>query len=203
MGCLWSHPSVHTSIHEMNDVISVLHANIQAAEKKQADLRTKARGCARKDRSRALFYLRNAKLHDRQIMTLQGRVLACNEKIMTLRNMHLASMQLNAIRSATRVFKDFTRQHDLDRVERLQDELEDGMQHVLEVSSVLETSMGDTEFDESELEAELNELEMVDIPVAPTTSLTDNPTTQVWQRSSPATLPILQPPTTRQAINTR
>ena len=202
MGCLWSHPSVHTSIQDINDVIQVLHANIQAAEKKQTDLRTMARTYARKDRSKALFYLRHAKLYDRQIIAFQGRVLTCNEKIMTLRNMHLASMQLNAIRSATRVFKDFTRQHDLDRVERLQDELEDGMQHVLEVSSVLETSMGDTEFDESELEAELNELEMVELPLAPTTSLTDNPTTQAWQRSSPTTIPILPQPT-RQAINTR
>jgi hypothetical protein len=202
MGCLLSRPSVHNTIHEINDVIGVLHANIQAAEKKQTEMRTKARGYARKDRSQALFFLRHAKLYDRQIIALQGRVLTCNEKIMTLRNMHLASMQLHAIRSATRVFKDFTRQHDLDRVERLQDELEDGMQHVLEVSNVLENSMGDFDFDESELEAELNELELVDIPVAPMTSLPDTPSTQVCLRSSP-TPQILQPQTTLQRINTR
>ena len=183
MGCWIVRATVHNTIHEITDVISVLHANIQDAEKKQASMRTKARAYARENnRTRAIFYLKQAKQYDRQITILQERVLICNQKIITLRNMHMASIQLQAIHSATRVFKDFTRQHDLDRVERLQDELEDGMQHVLEVSNVLENTTDVLDIDEDALERELDELEMVEIPVAPSSEL-----------------PISQQPTTTQA----
>lgn len=195
MGCWITRHTVHTTIHDINDVIQVLHTNIQAAEQTQAALRIKARTYVRQNnRTRAMFYLKQAKQYERQIMTLQGRVLTCTQKIMTLRNMHMASMQLRAIRTATRVFKDFTRQHDLDRVERLQDELEDGMQHVLEVSNVLENSMGDMDIDEDELEEELNALEMVDIPVAPSDTpqpITTPPPTQACRHRSDLPLPML------------
>lgn len=195
MGCWITRHTVHTTIHDINDVIQVLHTNIQAAEQTQAALRIKARTYARQNnRTRAMFYLKQAKQYEHQIMTLQGRVLACTQKIMTLRNMHMASMQLRAIRTATRVFKDFTRQHDLDRVERLQDELEDGMQHVLEVSNVLENSIGDVDIDEDELEEELHALEMVDIPVAPSDTplpITTPPPTQPCRHRSDLPLPTL------------
>ena len=168
MGCWPSKPTVHQGVQEIQDVIGILTANIVVAERKQAELRRSARAHARDhNRPRAMYFLRRAKLHEHQILILQQRVLTCTNNIITLKNMHMASIQLKAIHGATRVFRDFTRQHDLDRVEQLQEELEDGCQHVLEISNMLQNDMGDMDFDESELEHELNELEMVDLPLAP------------------------------------
>lgn len=195
MGCWLVRPTVQHSVQQITDVIDVLNANIHQAEKTQTALRAKARTYARSgNRKHAMHYLKRAKLFDHQIHILHERVLHCSQRIITLRNMHMASMQLQAIRSATRVFKDFTRQHDLDRVERLQDELEDGMQHVLEVSNMLEITTDDVDIDESTLEEELNELEMFDIPVAPDTPFTSPPTTQTCPPRSLPHQPLHQTP---------
>ena len=164
-----SKPSIAECVQQIRGVIDILNANIASAEKQQASLRLSAKACAReKKRPRALFYLKRAKQFDYQIEQLQKRVLTCTQKIITLQNMHMASMQLRAIHNTTKVFKDFTRQHDLDRVEQLQDELESGMERVMEIH---ETLVEDTiDVDESVLETELNEL-MMDLPSVPDTPL--------------------------------
>ena len=160
-----SKPSIAECVQQIRGVIDILNANIASAEKQQTSLRLSAKACAReKKRPRALFYLKRAKQFDYQIEQLQKRVLTCTQKIITLQNMHMASMQLRAIHNTTKVFKDFTRQHDLDRVEQLQDELESGMERVMEIH---ETLVEDTiDVDESVLETELNEL-MMDLPSVP------------------------------------
>lgn len=169
MGCLISKPSIAECVQQIRGVIDILNANIASAEKQQTNLRISAKTCARqKKRQRALYYLKRAKQFDYQIEQLQKRVLTCTQKIITLQNMHMASMQLRAIHNTTKVFKDFTRQHDLDRVEQLQDELESGMERVMEIH---ETLVEDTiDVDESVLETELDEL-MMDLPSAPDTPL--------------------------------
>ena len=104
-------------------------------------------------------------------------------------------MQLRAIHKTTKVFKDFTRQHDLDRVEKLQDELENGMERVMEVHDTLVQDTIDV--DESDLESELNDL-LLDMPEAPDSPLTHSsthtptqwhlPSRRPFSRTSPALL---------------
>ena len=174
MGCLVSKPSIAECVQHIRGVIDILNTNIAAAEKQQSSLRLTAKSFARQGkRQRALHYLKRAKQFDYQIEQLQKRVLTCTQKIITLQNMHMASMQLRAIHKTTQVFKDFTRQHDLDRVEKLQDELENGMERVMEVHDTLVQDTIDV--DESDLESELNDL-LLDMPEAPDSPLTHSST---------------------------
>ena len=170
MGCLVSKPSIAECVQHIRGVIDILNTNIAAAEKQQSSL---PYNHASRETSRALHYLKRAKQFDYQIVQLQKRVLTCTQKIITLQNMHMASMQLRAIHKTTKVFKDFTRQHDLDRVEKLQDELENGMERVMEVHDTLVQDTIDV--DESDLESELNDL-LLDMPEAPDSPLTHSST---------------------------
>ena len=71
MGCWLVRPTVQHSVQQITDVIDVLNANIQQAEKTQTALRAKARTYARSgNRKHAMHYLKRAKLFDRQIHVL-------------------------------------------------------------------------------------------------------------------------------------
>lgn len=171
MGCLQSAPTVASSVQRMREVIATLQGAVAHAEQQQADLRTRARQALRAGRrDTARHYLHRARQHDAQINALHARILACTQKVITLQSMHMAAVQLRALKQVTRTFRGFTRQHDLDRVEALQAELEDGMEHVLEVADVLYDRADSWDVDADDLDAELNELcaDTLSLPLAPT-----------------------------------
>ena len=165
MGCLPTRPSVSSCIQKLRGVIKTLNDVIANAERQQATLRIDARDALRKkQRQRATYLVKRAKQYDKQIGEMHRRVLACTQKIILLQNMHMSSLQLDALQQATRTFRGFVRQHDVDRVEKLRDELEDHMEQVMEIDDIMRIET----YDDEDVEEELLEL-LPDTPLASTT----------------------------------
>ena len=165
MGCLPTRPSVSSCIQKLRGVIKTLNDVIANAERQQATLRIDARDALRKkQRQRATYLVKRAKQYDKQIGEMHRRVLACTQKIILLQNMHMSSLQLDALQQATRTFRGFVRQHDVDRVEKLRDELEDHMEQVMEIDDIMRMET----YDDEDVEEELLEL-LPDTHLASTT----------------------------------
>ena len=90
-----------------------------------------------------------------------------------LEQLNITSMQIEAMKGTSQVFKRFTRIHSIEKIEELQGNIEDLQDQIMEINETIGTEP--MMFDEEELEKELNELEVetplpvstVEFPVVP------------------------------------
>ena len=65
-------------------------------------------------------------------------------------------MQLEAMKSTANVFKNFTKTHSVEKIEQLQDSMEEYQDQVMEIDEII--NKDNVDFDEDELEKELQEM---------------------------------------------
>lgn len=83
------------------------------------------------------------------------------EKQYALEQLNITSMQIEAMKGTSKVFKQFTRVHSIERLEELQGNIEDLQDQIMEINETIGTEP--MMFDEDELEKELEKLN-VDVP---------------------------------------
>jgi len=163
--------SVEKAIKEMRQVEAVLQDMIYKYEKIKTD--TKARFAKETVKRRKLMHLKRIKTLEHHIVQCEAKLIACVNKQYALEQLEVAKMQIEAIKSSSSIFKSFSKYNPIHKIEDLQDTMEERLEDLTDISTLLTT--GTVEFDEDELMAELNDIEgeqiEEDLPVAPNTKL--------------------------------
>lgn len=160
--------SVQKAIKEMRQVEAVLQDMIHKYERIKKEAKCKFNQELIKRRK--LVHLRRIKTLEHHITQCEAKLIACVNKQYALEQLEVSKMQIEAIKSSTRIFKSFSKYNPIHKIEDLQETMEEKLEDLADVSDLL--TSGTVEFDEDELMAELNVIEgeqiEEDLPVAPT-----------------------------------
>lgn len=88
------------------------------------------------------------------------------QKKYAVEQLNITAMQIDAMKDTATVFRTFTNKHNIEKIEELQDTMEDLQGQIMDINDTLGTEQ--LIFDEVELERELNELDYnpVTVPIA-------------------------------------
>ena len=85
-----------------------------------------------------------------------------------LENLNITKLQLNALKETVKVFKVFNKSHSYEKIENLRDQLDNLTEQFMEVDTILNEESPLLNFDDSELEQELDTLnETIEFPTIP------------------------------------
>jgi len=116
------------------------------------ELRQKIAENASKDRLMVL--LRRRKIIRSYLSQCESRMTVCTQKQCSLEQLEITKMQLDAIKSTSRIFKRFTSRHTVEKVEQLQESMCALQEDMMDISEILEQPViGDLD-----VEDELTEL---------------------------------------------
>ena len=136
--------------------------------KRLSDREKKARAKAKelvadKQRDRAKFYLRQAKLHSAQIDTCQGQLSMVENQIAQIENASNLQNILKVLKNGNEVLQKMQDTVKIDEWEKIKDDLEDLKEKDKEISDFLkEYGMNEAEYDnavDNDLEKIVNEIE--------------------------------------------
>lgn len=75
-----------------------------------------------------------------------------------LENLNITRLQLQAIKDTVKVFKVFSKSHSYEKIENLRDQLDELTDQFMDVDNIISEESSLLQFDDSELEQELEEL---------------------------------------------
>ena len=102
------------------------------------------------------------------------RLLSLDQQQLHLESIKMTALHLDAIRTSTKTLKSYMKQADIDKVEEMQDSLSELIAQSTDIQNILSDEMDNgIVMDESELEAELEELAQgdVELPQVPLSKL--------------------------------
>ena len=95
-------------------------------EKDIAVINSSIRACVeRKSKIHAKILLRKRKIVEHDIKNTCEQILTLQKRISTLENLKLTKMQIDGVSSATRALSKFVSKNNIDRIEKLQDDMID------------------------------------------------------------------------------
>ncbi|KDN45477.1 hypothetical protein K437DRAFT_256596 [Tilletiaria anomala UBC 951] len=109
---------------------------------------------------RAIRVLKQKRLYEGQLAQLQQQAYNMEQATMTTENLRNTMATVDAMQTANKEMRKTYGKIDLDKIERIQDDMEDMIEQTNEVQETLGRSYGvPDEIDEADLEAELEALE--------------------------------------------
>ena len=115
--------------------------------------------------------LRRKKIVMHYIEVCQKKIDNLIHKEYALEQINITKMQLDAIKSTVSVFKNFNKTNDVEKIEKLYDQLQDFTDDMKDINDLIENQPL-MEFDDDELLKELDELgEFKEIPIVATTTV--------------------------------
>ena len=112
-------------------------------------------------RSSKIVLLKKKQPLDHHIQQCEIKIAVCVQKQYALEQLEVTKMQVDAIRSSTSVFRTFSKYNPIQKIEDLQSQMEDMTEDLADVTQLLTGSVMD-DFDEDELNAELQRMETQD-----------------------------------------
>jgi len=161
--------SLADTIQGLRDLEVLFKEKIVKCEKDIATINSSIRACVeRKSKMHAKILLRKRKIVEHDIKNTCDQIMTLQKRISTLENLKLTKMQIDGVSSATRALSKFVSKNNIDRIEKLQDDMEDLTDQLCDMNQCF--MVDDVDVDESELEEEykLLEQEVIDLPEAPT-----------------------------------
>lgn len=133
----------------------------------------------KESKTQQLYYLKRLKLLESHMKSTTDRLLAVDQQTLSLEAVKLSVKQFDAMKLTTKTLSHYMKQTDVDKIEDLQEKLSDYIADATEVSNIMNRNL-DPDFDEDDLEKELEELNRdegnslnVSFPNAPTSQLYD------------------------------
>ena len=125
----------------------------------------KARAFNRSGNKRAaLQCLKRKKLYESQCEVVANQQLKLQEQIIALEGSKATAETFNALKSGAGAMKQLAKETDVDKVDKVMDEISDQTEKMRQVNEALGQQVGyAAELDEDELEAELAELDALDV----------------------------------------
>ena len=114
--------------------------------------------------------LRRKKVILHHMTVCRRKIETLTQKQYALEQLNITKMQIDAIKDTVKVFKIFNKNYSIEKIEDLQEQLEEFSSQIMEVDSCLNEATPLIEIDDSELSDELDELEKETLmfPIAPT-----------------------------------
>ena len=121
-------------------------------EKINNELKIKVAEKAPKDR--LIVLLRQRKILRNYLTQCENRMTVCTQKQCSLEQLEITKMQLDAIKSTSKIFKRFTNRHTVEKVEQLQESMCALQDDMMDISDILNQPT----LDDLDVEDELDEL---------------------------------------------
>ena len=150
-------------IQRLCETENILRKLMARYSREALEARQKAHACARNhDKIQAMSYLKKARMLDHQAASLALRVSAVEAKRLSIEQLGALGMQVESMSETSKTFKSFLKTHQIDRIEKLKDELSDMITETCDIGDTLSEELPLMQFDDDDLEKELNTLLLVD-----------------------------------------
>jgi hypothetical protein len=172
--CFKPPPSVdiEESIFKIKEVTSLLQQQISKYDSEtNMAMRQLRLSITNKESKRAqIYYLKKKKLLEHHLNSASKRLLALNQQQLNLESIKMTALHFETIKQTTHTLKTYMKQTDVDKVEEMADSLAEYIAESTDIQNILTQDVSGLDFDDSELEAELHQLETGDIllPIVPT-----------------------------------
>ena len=148
-------------MEELNNIDSLLKEMVgkydRQREKLDDDIKTGLR--RKEDKAVLLQKLKQKKIVIHYMGKCRDRINTIMQKKYAIEQLNLTAMQIQALRHTTSVFKDFNKRNDMDKIEQLNDTMQELTEQVMDINETL-GSEPLIDIDEEELLAELNSFEL-------------------------------------------
>lgn len=166
MGCLYSKSTGLECLQQIETVDSLLAEMLKKYQNQYDDLGRDIRGSLRTSDRRVLVHkLRRQKVILHYMDACRRKMEALMQKRYAIEQLSITKLQLDALKSSAKVLKTFAKEHSIEKIEDLQDTLEELTTQILDVNTCLSEAAPLVQFDDLELERELDMLQLPDVPV--------------------------------------
>ena len=153
------------------NTIMKLRSQLETLEKRESHIEKKIEAqiteakkkAANKDKRGAIFCLKRKKMYEVEIEKLQGARMTLETQCMTLENTQVNVETFQALRSGANQMKAIHQNMNVDAVDATMDDIQEEMATADEIGRAISQPMGGDMYDEDELEAELREMEELQI----------------------------------------
>ena len=149
--CFRRGTSPQKAIKQMRQVEQVLSDMIYKYENLRRETGNKFKQTTKK--SKKLILLKKIKSLDHYIRACENKIAVCVHKQYALEQLEVTKMQVDAIRASTGVFHRFSKYNPIQKIEDLQDTMEEQLEALSDITGLLEQSP--LQFDDEELIAEI------------------------------------------------
>ncbi len=155
-------------IHQLQDVEKTLQLLINKYESQiKNEFRLVRSKMHRK--SDCLRHMRTIHMIRHHKTNMENRLTACMNKRYQLESLNVTKMHIKAVQITTKTYRQFLDEHDIEKVERLQDTLAEMIEDACEINETLTTPQSAFQIDDDEVEREYESIcAEVQLPMAPT-----------------------------------
>lgn len=161
-------PSTLSTLDKLNETLEMLEKKEKVLQKKIATEIEKARDYTRaKNKRAAIQCLKKKKLYEVQVEQLGNFQLRIHDQMIMLEGAKATTETVDALRSGATAMKAMQKATNIDDVDKTMDEINEQTENMKQIQEALSTPIGAAaDFDDDELEAELEELEGAELEEA-------------------------------------
>ncbi|XP_019175818.1 PREDICTED: vacuolar protein sorting-associated protein 32 homolog 2-like isoform X1 [Ipomoea nil] len=158
-----------TSIEKLNETLEMLEKKEKVLQKKASVEVEKAKEFTRAKNKRVLLdsaiqCLKRKRLYEQQIEQLGNFQLRIHDQMIMLEGAKATTETVDALRTGAAAMKSMQKATNIDDVDKTMDEINEQTENMKQIQEALATPIGAAaDFDEDELEAELEELEEAEL----------------------------------------
>jgi len=146
-------------IDKLREIESILNKMQDRYRKESLESCTMAKQYVRDDQKiMAMACLRRKKMLEHQMNSISQRILACEQKRLAIEQINTVNLQVDMMEHTANTFRKFLRKNDLDRIQNLQETLQQAIMDTCDINETLSEEIQPLMFDDSELETELQNL---------------------------------------------
>uniref|UniRef100_A0A2P2LU52 Vacuolar protein sorting-associated protein 32-2-like protein n=2 Tax=Rhizophora mucronata TaxID=61149 RepID=A0A2P2LU52_RHIMU len=154
-------PNALNTIDKLNETLEMLEKKESVLQKKASAEVEKAREFARgKNKKVAIQCLKRKRMYEQQIEQLGNFQLRIHDQMITLEGAKATTETVDALRTGADAMKAMQKATNIDDVDKTMDEINEQTEKMRQIQEALSAPIGaGMEYDEDDLEAELEELE--------------------------------------------
>ena len=154
-------------IHQLQDVEKTLQLIINKYESQiKNELRLVRAKMHRK--SDCMRHMRTVHMIRHHKTNMENRLTSCMNKRYQIESLNVTKMHIKAVQSTTKTYRQFLDEHDIEKVERLQETLTEMIEDACEINDTLTAPQNAFEIDDDEIEREYDSIcAEIQLPVAP------------------------------------
>ena len=157
-------PSIAMSLEKLSEQLEMLEKKERALQKKAADEFEKAKQSSRdKNKRAALQAMRMKKMYEKQIISNGNEQLRIHDQMIMLEGAKSTTETVDALRTGAAALKAMQKATNIDDLDKTLDEITEQTENMKQIQEALSNPIGGCDFDEDELEAELEELECAEL----------------------------------------
>ncbi|XP_059274538.1 vacuolar protein sorting-associated protein 32 homolog 2-like [Lycium ferocissimum] len=164
-GKLKEEPNVLPALEQLNEHLEYLEKKEKVFLKKVSEEVEKAKQFTRaKNKRAAIQCLKRKRMYEQEIENLGSYQLRIHDQMITLEGAKATTETVEALRTAAAAMKGIHKAMKIDDVDKTMDEINEQTENIKQIQDALATPIGAAaDFDEDELQAELEELESAEL----------------------------------------